>query len=1354
MWTQLLKTGVAGVALLVSASVGANPTIPSALPAVALPHSADLVDWPLDGYPVFAKDSIGNLQNWLLDAPAGKHGHVTTRQDGQLEFEDGTPASFWGTTTVYGTTFPEKRSEVVLLADAIASRGYNLVRFHHNDIARNGLGFLRESPKSNYKLDPKGMDRLDFFAAELIKRGVYIYVDLIDYRSFKAEDGFDDHAALNKLGNHGWKGVFPHPTIVAAWKRFATEFLSHKNPYTGKTWAEDPAMATVEIINENGQFWDWGFVVTPTIRKWHDQQWNRWLLDKYGTRAALDAAWTDGEGTKGLFQNEDPAKGTVFRPRLGKINDWDRSYRSKTSGAARINDYYRHLSETSIAFYKQAKQHLDSLGFKGVVVGSHELRGPLNRYAEFQGTGAVAAHLYGPSFISWKARPGSSGITVDGVDVKANNWFSNMQRIKVQGAPAINGEWTAGGLTHRADSHLAIAAASAFQRVTQSAHFSYGHRWRGEEMPDYDDTYVYRNHLGRIARSFSSHHDIPWMMVNRICAPMFVRRDFAAPKHTVHIAYSTSDLYEQNLHALGMNGGSGTIGGASNFLPILHNLECVFFDQVYEGDADVVFMTGRSSSGDYSQAKHAVLVGDNPFADPQHKTRDIGRPARNVNPDVNVVTLDSPVTFTCGWPWETERKLTFASLEGAIEIDSIPAGAQAIGKSSDGHYTLGWLDDRFLVLPNGRAFQTAAKDAQWLYRLYLAACKRWNISTGDNRVDSHVLSSDTGEFTVDWGFGTLQIDTAKTQGFSGLAGWRPENKTSALECRVQNPYANVLATSTDNAPLSASKKILLVAVGRMENAGAALWKDKHGKDAVSIVGCAPTMVEALRGEVTLKHEQAEKLTVYALDPAGNRRGVVASSVSRPGHLSFALSPKWQTIWFELSVSNTGTANRDTSWTQTEKPAPSYPKPALIPLADYFKKINLLSDAPQAAAIKAYSKLVLKKFTGAKDCHRYGNTRISTGTDAAKGRVLAAQYGKVTQEWYGGIWWSVRQPAKPLSKKVAGFGLTFKGDGTRPRDTFLNLSTSDGGKYRSQNLNTMFEDDSWNEIVLSPGEFRLDPSLAKKNPQKAASLAKVPDLSTVTRCDLTCVGPLMNQQSNAMLAEVFLAIKKPAVAQAVNPFKVKLPAPGKPASKKVQIPFVPRGSVKADGVIDEAVWTRAVAVTMDEEEVPDWHFFGSHIVTGQRERDQKAQFWLLASGDGLAFLANVTTGNRDVTAEEPDWWKNDCVELFSDVDDKGGKPSKQIFLSYKRSGQDRAASSDAKVKIARAKLKDGYVLEALIPWHSLGFQGLPLEEFGVEFQVDFARPGDGRVLQMCYGTGTNEAWMKSDQYLRAQIRVSQ
>lgn len=1332
--------------LLAAALAGSDAQVIATPPRDALPDPADLVAWPEQGYTRFAAGSVVDARPWLLDAPAGKHGPLRTRPDGRLEFGDGSPARFWGTTLVYGATFPDQPEEIAVLADSIAAYGYNLVRFHHNDIARKGLGYLKEGkPGSGIELEPDSIDRLDHLAAELIKRGIYLYVDCVDSRPYSPDMEMPGWQELAKTGGDGWKGVWPHPAMVAAWKRASAALLSHKNPYTGRTWAEEPAVAVVEIINENGPFWDWGFKITDAMQQWFDQDWNAWLLKRYGDRAGLAKRWTDATGVCGLFADEDPAKGNVYRPRLVKVDDWDRPNGSKARGACRYNDFFAWQAESASGFYATATAHLRDLGYRGIVMGSHELQGPLNQQAEIAATRTIGAHLYANPRMAWGARPGVKGVVVEGVDVKSNNWFSNIPRVKVAGASGWNGEWTGGSLAYRADVNLAVAGAAAFQRIDGTVHFSLMHRWTGVKAPAKDTLHDWQEYRKAIGMTYTSLHDVPWMAVNRACAAMVERGDLARARYKVQLGFSAEDRGEQNLHALGLNGGTGTIGGAALFLPLLHEVENRFFDAAYDGDADVVFSTGRSASGDYSKAKHAVILGDNPWCDRFHQKRDLAAPARSVAPGLKTAALDQPTEFTIAWPYATPRTLTTAKLECAIAVASLPAGATPVGLSADKQWTLGWCDDRFLVLPTARTLDAQLGDARWLYRFYLAAAKRWGMDLGSNSADAGFYRSDTGQVTIDWASGTELIDSPNTQVIAGFAGWRGASATANLAVTASAPYAVVALTSADGAAVKTSKRLLLVACGRVTNTGQEYGQAKGGGVELTKVGDAPTLVEALRGEIRLSGLADPSLQVFALDHQGRRLGEVAATRSADG-IAFALSPKWRTIWFELAAPGTDApaapADAKAPWPGEEKPATlAVEKPKTLAMADFLAVINTpkpaadeAAAAPAADAAGA-NRIVLADMAAWKPFQAYGNLAAKPGSrDGAA--VLELDIGKHNQkDWAAGTWFNVAPTAGLKAEDCLGFAFGFQGDGTLPREFHVTIKVGERS-YSSANLNKLFEDGAWHDVVLKPGDFTAKDAKGE-----------VPNLAAMTRFDISVVGPLMDSHHVAKLGNVALLTK------GVSESKVEridgLPAIVPLAAAKVGIPFVADAAITADGDLSDAAWKQAVGIAMDEDAVPAWQHVGSFVADGNRKHGEKARFWLLATKAGLALAADIDKGDATAPVAKKDWYLGDCVEVFSDVKLAKQNPTRQLFLAYRRPGTDRAASSGPGTQVGRVRTARGYALEALIPWSDLGFDAMPSGEFGLDLQVDVG-DADGRRLQLTLATGTNEAWITAAHFLTVKV----
>ena len=83
--------------------------------------------------------------------------------------------------------------------------------------------------------------------------------------------------------------------VTGMHKWLAKELLSRKNPYRGNlTFLEDPAIAIVEISNENSLFtWnaDEMFAGLPEyyLNEFH-ANFTKWLKTKYGTTEKLRAA--------------------------------------------------------------------------------------------------------------------------------------------------------------------------------------------------------------------------------------------------------------------------------------------------------------------------------------------------------------------------------------------------------------------------------------------------------------------------------------------------------------------------------------------------------------------------------------------------------------------------------------------------------------------------------------------------------------------------------------------------------------------------------------------------------------------------------------------------------------------------------------------------------------------------------------------------------------------------------------------------------------------------------------------------------------------------------------------------------
>ncbi|QDP96030.1 hypothetical protein FOE78_09080 [Microlunatus elymi] len=200
----------------------------------------------------------------LLDAPAGRDGFIGVR-DGHLVQPDGRRLRIWGvnlTGWTKGSTLLPPKEEAPIWAAALARFGINCVRFHFLDLPtldeedvdhQQPGGLIDRRQEHTRSFDPEQLDRLDFFVAELKQRGIYTNLNLNVGRTYTEGDGVPDWDAVRI-----WKGMtFIGERLIELQRDYARDLLTHHNPYTGNEYRHEPAVAIVEIVNENSlyEFW-------------------------------------------------------------------------------------------------------------------------------------------------------------------------------------------------------------------------------------------------------------------------------------------------------------------------------------------------------------------------------------------------------------------------------------------------------------------------------------------------------------------------------------------------------------------------------------------------------------------------------------------------------------------------------------------------------------------------------------------------------------------------------------------------------------------------------------------------------------------------------------------------------------------------------------------------------------------------------------------------------------------------------------------------------------------------------------------------------------------------------------------
>lgn len=257
-----------------------------------------------------APDNVTNVSAWL-DSPAGRHGFVRN-EDGHFATDAG-PIRFWGTNLCGDGCFPT-HEQAERLAARLARLGVNCVRMHHMD----NQAIWGDSP-NKLIIDPKQLERLDYLVYQLKLRGVYTNLNLHVSRWFDVAEGFNDRDRRPMFD----KGIDQIETrMVELQKRFARDLLTHVNPYTKTAYTDEPAIAFVEISNEDGLFCEWSSCQLDCLPEPYATNlrklWNTWLRSKYGSSDSLRVAW--GAGATAELGEEMLRNGDFSQPLDGTWN--------------------------------------------------------------------------------------------------------------------------------------------------------------------------------------------------------------------------------------------------------------------------------------------------------------------------------------------------------------------------------------------------------------------------------------------------------------------------------------------------------------------------------------------------------------------------------------------------------------------------------------------------------------------------------------------------------------------------------------------------------------------------------------------------------------------------------------------------------------------------------------------------------------------------------------------------------------------------------------------------------------------------------------------------------------------------
>ena len=406
---NMFKQGARGTTLTV--------TFPADVAFLAKQEDVDRLAKTLAGPDWFAFSPTSDLgptvisMNDWLEKPAGKHGGVRMAGD-RFQFEDGTPVKFWGSNLSYGGACAPQKKDAEFTAARFAKYGVSGVRLHKFSYPKNkmGIGDLDDATK----MTPDGLDRLDYFAAQLKANGVYFgwshtygfYVCPGNRGRLVAYDEIEKNLKGNTYGFINFAEDVQDLMI-----EMVVGLLRHKNPHTGLTYAEEPALSFIELQNEDDIFFytsEKAFNACPTYKKFFTARFCDWLKAKYGSQDGLKNAWADA-----LKADETLAARNI----VPQTNPWffgdDHLPGQKGGARQRLLDAAAWMHEVQNKFYGRFVKAIRDAGYKGPLCGSPwQAPSMLPHYYNLQSdylVGYIDRHNYfgGGLFDSMLAKPGS-----------------------------------------------------------------------------------------------------------------------------------------------------------------------------------------------------------------------------------------------------------------------------------------------------------------------------------------------------------------------------------------------------------------------------------------------------------------------------------------------------------------------------------------------------------------------------------------------------------------------------------------------------------------------------------------------------------------------------------------------------------------------------------------------------------------------------------------------------------------------------------------------------------------------------------------------------------------------------------
>lgn len=299
---------------------------------------------------------------FLNEAFAGEQGWIRAQAGQLLHEKTGRPERFWAVNM--GPDLLQMDPALMQsTARFLAKKGVNMVRLH---------GKLWS--EDFRQIEPTTLKQLFAFVAAMKQEGIYTCLSIYfpAWLQLDRSSGFAGYT-----GQNPYALLFFNQELQQIYYGWWRSLLTSVNPDTGKALRDDPAVAMVELVNEDSYFFwtfDPGKGVPAAQMAQLEQQFSRWLTQKYGSTDKALAVWANSGGGDRSHRNA-----ITFLPLYELLAQRQ---------TRRAQDTATFLMQNQRQFFLEAMQVLrNDLGYRGLIYASNwvtadaRILGPLDKYS-------------------------------------------------------------------------------------------------------------------------------------------------------------------------------------------------------------------------------------------------------------------------------------------------------------------------------------------------------------------------------------------------------------------------------------------------------------------------------------------------------------------------------------------------------------------------------------------------------------------------------------------------------------------------------------------------------------------------------------------------------------------------------------------------------------------------------------------------------------------------------------------------------------------------------------------------------------------------------------------------------------